>query len=52
MLKHANDVRSAVVKLDEMGIDVGPGTLYLAWKDSAVGDIREGPGEDVADRDA
>ena len=36
MLKHANDVRSALVKLDEMGIDVGLGTPYLAWKDSAV----------------
>ena len=36
MLKHANDVRSVIVKLEEMGIDVGPGTPYLAWKDSAV----------------
>jgi hypothetical protein len=36
MLKHANDVRSALVKLDEMGIDVGPGTPYLAWRRSAV----------------
>jgi len=36
MLKHANDVRSAIVKLDEMGIDVGPGTPYLAWRNSAV----------------